>query len=229
MILVEDLDLLFIHVPQTGGTAVRRYLVEHLGGFPVARQHQVWEQVAVTLPRREHLRVMTSIRDPLDQTVSSYYKVARDHRGTIASGASGARRRRQAAYVSSGSHDFEDWFSRYRRRVFSPRWLGSVRRSRWVLRFESLERDLLAALSEAGWSDLPPLPRVNATARPGLSIEEAYRTGRSRAQAARIFGPFMAEFDYAPPAGWPWVVPPWSDWEYRAGHRARLLRSRVQR
>jgi hypothetical protein len=229
MILAEDYDLLFVHVPQTGGTAIRQYLQDHLGGVPVGRQHQVWEQVCRDLPHAERLRIMTCIRDPLDQTVSSYHKLRSDHRGGISTGRSGERRQAQSAFVTAPDVDFERWFLRYRTRVYAPRWVSSVRRSRWILRFESLDADLRAALVEAGVSDPPPLPRVNVTDRPDRDFASAYASRASQARAAALFGPFMAEFCYQPPPGWTWKVPRRSEWEYALGHRARLALARWRR
>lgn len=225
MILVEDHDLLFIHVPQTGGTAIRRYLTAHLGGVPVGRTHQVWEQVEHQLPNAARLQIMTCVRNPLDQTVSSYTKLSSDYRGQVSSGALGPRRQHQQAFVVEGCADFEQWFLRYRKRVYSPRWLGSVRRSRWVLRFENLEADFVAALREAGVPDPPPLPRENVTPRTDSSFEAMYRSRQSRERAARVFGPFMSEFGYAPPSDWPWSTPWPSRLEYVLGHRVRAIKA----
>lgn len=225
MILVDDLDLLFVHVPQTGGTAVRRYLIDNLGGVQVAPMHQVWEQVAPHLPRSDRLRVMTAIRHPMDQTVSSYQKLVTDHRSQISRGVASRRRLKQHEYIATSAADFEAWFLRYRTRVFSPRWLGSVRRSTWVLRFESLEADFHAALRDAGVRDVEPLSRVNATQREATAFNDQYSTVDARRRAARVFGPFMSEFGYHQPREWSWRVPPWAQAEYAVGWRVRTARA----
>jgi hypothetical protein len=225
VILVDDLDLLFVHVPQTGGTAVRRYLVDNLGGVQVAPTHQVWEQVAPRLPRPDRLRVMTAIRHPMDQTVSSYHKLVTDHHSEFSRGVASQRRLQQRDHVVMGDGGFESWFLRYRTRVFSPRWLGSVRRSTWVLRFENLEDDLHAALRSAGVSDVEPLDRVNSTQRERTALGVDFRSVRARRRAARVFGPFMSEFGYEHPQEWAWHVPSWAHAEYAVGWRARTART----
>jgi hypothetical protein len=161
----------------------------------------------------------------MDQTVSSYRKLVTDHRHQISRGVAGPRRLEQHAFIAGKQADFEAWFLRYRTRVFSPRWLGSVRRSTWVLRFETLEHDFEAALVEAGVDDPAPLPRVNATERHGAAFVDAFTSEAARRRAATVFGPFMADFGYRPPDEWRWRVPRWASWEYAVGHRARTARA----
>lgn len=72
-ILCPDYDLLFAHVPRTGGRFVESMLLEHLGGERVGRQHDTFRRLQ--LGRRSLVRVFT-VRDPLPW-YRSYWAFAR--------------------------------------------------------------------------------------------------------------------------------------------------------
>ena len=224
MIVVERLRLLFVHIPQTGGTAVRTYLSDHFDGVVAGPHHGHRVAHLDAKWRSRQWRTVASVRHPLDVTVSSYYKQRNDHHGTIKDGTIDRRRGRQSELARSDA-SFDEWFLRYRRRVFAPSWLTAVRNADFVLRFESLEADLMSMLSTLGEGEPPALASTNVTTRPE-GYEGFYSTRRSRARATRIFSPFMAEFGYRFPPDWESALPLASRIEYAAGHRLRswLLR-----
>ena len=229
MIVVERLGLLFVHIPQTGGTAVRTYLSEHFGGTVAGPHHGHRVDHLDPQWRSRQWRTVASVRHPMDLTVSSYFKQRNDHHGTYKDGTIDRRRRRQTERAQSGA-TFDEWFLRHRRRVFAPSWLSTVRNAHDVLRFESLESDLVAMLSSLTGEEPPPLASNNVTNRPD-SYARQYSTPKSQARAVRIFSPFMAEFGYPFPAEWDATVPLTSRIEYEIGHRVRfrLLRPADQR
>jgi hypothetical protein len=72
-ILCPDYDLLFAHVPRSGGLFVEHMLLEHLGGERIGRQHDTFRRL--DLRRRSLIRVFT-VRDPL-AWYQSYWAFAR--------------------------------------------------------------------------------------------------------------------------------------------------------
>jgi hypothetical protein len=61
-ILCRDCDLLFAHVPKTGGVFVEQFLVEYLGGERVGGRHDTFRRVG--LPRAPRVRAFV-MREPL--------------------------------------------------------------------------------------------------------------------------------------------------------------------
>ena len=218
MIVVESLGLLFLHVPQTGGTAIRNHLVDSFDGVTAGPYHGHLARHLEPTWRGGHYTTIATVRNPLDATVSSHFKQRTDHKGWYSSGKLGERRVAQAANLVENDLDFGEWFLRYRRRVFAPSWLYAVRRADHVMRFESLAGDLANALTRIGVTDPPPLPVDNLTARPA-EIDDLYRNESVRRRSHHVFAPFMAEFGYDFPADWPPSVPMTARLEYGVGRR----------
>jgi hypothetical protein len=61
-LLCKDYDLLFTHVPRTGGGFVERVLRDHLGGIPVGQQHDTFRGLNLNKPPAVRVFI---VRDPL--------------------------------------------------------------------------------------------------------------------------------------------------------------------
>ena len=234
MIVCPELELLFIQVPQTGCSAIGRELVAQYGGLPVGAKHATLDRARARLGDDvSRMFVVSSIRNPLDQAVSSYHKAVhappapkshvRPWSGRFGSTPS---ERREFAQVA----DFSTYFLRFYRRPFAPVWLQSQRASDLVLRFEALQTGFEQMLAAVGSSPVRELPHFNKTPRPARPFEDFY-DGAAQARATQIFGPFMSEWDYAMPPSWPVQARPRrvDTWGYRVLPHLKTGRSAARR
>jgi hypothetical protein len=98
---VEKLDLIFVHIPKTGGNTISTHLLgtsdekkelrNHRDGVDrfeirgqyTRRKHQTLQQYRDALGERfSSVRVMTSLRHPVDRLVSTYFSPSRRMRRT---------------------------------------------------------------------------------------------------------------------------------------------------
>jgi hypothetical protein len=190
-LIADDLGLLFIMAPHTGCTAVGKVLVDQFGARFVPEQDVVGADGQVTVPRkhtllsqlteaglltseaRAQLTVASGIRNPFDLLVSAFMG-AGVYQKDLASG-----KRRPPGMAAPGvepSTDpaaFEAWLRTRFGRPLSSR----LRGQRWrepadfaagadvVLRFERLQDDFGALMTQLGVGDPPEIPNVNPTRR----------------------------------------------------------------
>lgn len=205
MIAVDELDLVLVQVPQTGCTAVAAEMVEHYGGRHVLRKHATLDDY-IRFAGRVPALVVASVRDPVDQAVSSYAKARRQFAGAATGSGRGS-----LSLLGSTPHEraaaarefeFSAWFCRFYRHVHGSKWLDSQRRAEHVLRFEHLSESFEALLCSLGVTPVRKLPRRNVTeGRSAGSPAELYDE-RARRRARWVFGPFMAEWGYELPSSW---------------------------
>lgn len=231
MIICEDHKLLFVQVPQTGSSAIGAELCELYGGRSVLTKHAGVEHAVRRLPLDiAAYTVVSGVRNPLDQAVSSFFKTLNDQ----APMAPAQRRRwlgstsgQRSAWLSGHQDvDFSDFFLRFHKWPHSPRWLASQRRSHVVIRFERIQEGFSSALELVGVSPQRPLPLLNKTQRPGSDFVSHY-SRPAQARALTIFAGFMKEWGYEFPAGW--VRGPDDHLRLRAGQMAYRAASGTKR
>ena len=209
MILCERIGLLFVQVPQTGSTAIGAELCEFYGGEPILVKHagieRAYPQLDVDLDRYV---IVSGIRNPLDQAVSSYFKAlstkatTRPQRSPVNWITQTSTARQRSWFAQLDGVTFSDYFLQFYRWVSAPRWLASQRASDVVIRFESIQHGFTEALSVAGVSQVRLLPLVNKTGRRPESSFYTYYDDRAQERARWVFGPYMEEWGYSFPSSW---------------------------
>lgn len=211
-ILCKEVGLLFLENRNTGSTAIRAVLRDHLGGEQLMAQPQRDEEGAVTVPwrhaslrqllaggvltaeERARLFVVSGVRDPFDLAVSEYARFRAKQ--------SGEKATRGTPELSRT--DFE----RFLRRRYAPgalqRLLG--RRGRvpvdfaadadHVIRFERMQGDLDAALRRVGVTEQLQIPQRNVTrARRGRDHRSFY-TPAARRIVERAYAGQLRRYGY---------------------------------
>lgn len=199
MVISDQHRYLFVELPHTGSSAMSRELRESYGGRPVHNKHATYRRfLRSATPRQRRYFVFSTIRNPLDEAVTKYFKfrkAAHIGRDVPLVG------ERVAARVHSGDLDFPAFLRRRYRLPYANWSILAHRDFDYVMRYETLEEDFSRVLERLGLEKRRKLPVANKT--PGRDRDfEGYYPPEIRDRAKRIFGPFMASWGYPLPASW---------------------------
>jgi hypothetical protein len=208
MVISHKHKYLFVEVPLTASWAIHNELCEFYGGSPILHKHAAWPEfrAIATNEERDYL-VFGAVRHPMDEVVSGYHKLLTDHKKAFTSSEAMNNLyieeidRLKYEFVGQGKTTFQDYFKRFHHHIYSNMIDLSSNRLDVVIRFENLQNDFAALLSQLGMTPIRPLPVSNQTG--GRSRDwQQYYTADIKEQAMTVFGPFMQEWGYAWPDGW---------------------------
>jgi hypothetical protein len=209
MIISHRHRYLFVELPHTASTAIRRELLASYDGSPILHKHATYvdfERTANAVERSYF--VFSCIRNPLDATVTQYHRCrSRDlHSVENRQGGRDLLRhwlieKRMRALVKNARGDFASFFRRSYRFPHSDWSSLSHRDFDFVIRYENLQEDFGRVLELLGIERKRLLPWVNET--PGKGREfSLYYTPEIIARARWVFGPYMQEWGYEFPVAW---------------------------
>jgi hypothetical protein len=232
MIISHTYRYLFVELPRTGTTAVEKELKQYYDGEVILKKHSTYEQfLKVATEEEKEYFVFGSIRNPMDDAVSRFFKIKSNH--SLRHTRPKSIKRRKGAveryedllfhYVQRSDADFQTFF----------KWIYVFPYDNWsslnhkefdfVIRFESLTDDFATVLEMLGIEQVRPLPVRNTTdirKRNYLS----YYTPEIREQAMRVFGPFMKKWGYEFPAEWGQAeIPRVHELQYGLAHKVRSV------
>jgi hypothetical protein len=208
MVISRQYRYIFVEIPLTGSWAIRNELIEFYGGQSILHKHANYEEFArqATVDQKDYF-VFATVRNPLDEAVSRYFKLKTDHQGAFTDPEamtalkSDAADQQKYAYVHEQEATFESYFRQYHRRPFNNLLALSESRLDFVMRFEDLQAGFRQALNHLGLNIVRPVPVQNKTAQ-RREDWRTYYTPEIIAPATRNFGPFMRKWDYAFPEEW---------------------------
>ena len=219
MIINHEHRYVYVEVPRTGSSAVRKELRVMYGGQPILRKHASYRDFLRQATDDEKTYfVFSGVRNPLDVAVTRYIHLkgnVKDHftdpwsikvRNSIAS----KIERRIYAWIQRRDATFEQFLKRWYLLPYDT-WTSLDHSSiDMVLRFEHLPEDFEEALRRIGLEPQRPLPVVNKT--PGRERDfVSYYTPEAIKRAVWVFGPYMEEWGYPMPEQWgPVRTPAWS-------------------
>lgn len=210
MIVSHRHRYVFVELPRTGCTAVRRELLSLYDGEPILYKHVTYpEFLKVASEEEKRYFVFSTIRNPLDQTVSRYFKLKTDHQGQFSDPRAAPRKRLVDRirdgyifrYVRTTDADFTQYVRRFRRLPYDTWASLSHHEFDFVMRFETLADDFERALRLIGIEPQRRLPVVNRTAARDRDFDTYYPPALRR-QARRVFGPYMERWGYRFPESW---------------------------
>ncbi len=211
MVISDHFRYLFIELPHTGSTAVSLELCEQYEGRRILGKHSFHHEfLRYATPAQRRYFVFSAIRNPLDETVSLYYRLRTDHNHTFTEPRERAsnggwvteRHLRQFHFVTQEGGDFATYLMRYYRRAYDNWSSLAHRQFDLIMRFDRLDSDFGDVLSRLGIPRLRPLPTVNATAQRPDDFLALYNTPQLRRHAVRVFGAFMLDWGFAVPPSW---------------------------
>lgn len=206
MIISHRYKYLFVELPHTGSTAVSKELRELYDGSKILRKHaHYWEFLRIATAEERKYFVFSCIRNPLDMTVSVYFRYKTDHRGRYSEPRGTVTQSDVALFrfIQRTGADFSTWFRHaYRRPLPYGTLYGEAHRQLdFNMRFESLQDDFAKALALIGIEPLRRLPVVNSTSERRRDFASYYAPDVV-ARAKWVFGPFMERWGYEFPPGW---------------------------
>ncbi|NNC82802.1 MAG: sulfotransferase family 2 domain-containing protein [Flavobacteriales bacterium] len=226
MIISSKYRYLFIELPLTASTAIAKELTENYAGQTRHYKHATYRTFLKSATDEEKSYfTFIGIRNPLDQAVSHYYKYLNDHKGKY-SNPQPRRSGRVKYWLNERGHqkryrfiheqkaDFAQFFLKFYTRPYLDWSLMDQERMDSVIRFEHIQEDFQATLEAIGIEAVRPLPIVNQTRSKEKTFWEYYDSLELRVRAARVFGPYLEQWDYALPAEWD-VQPEVKAWESR--------------
>jgi hypothetical protein len=211
MIISHKYRYLFIEIPLTGSWAIHKELCQFYGGSPVLHKHATYPefQRIANEDERDYF-VFATVRNPLDATVSGFFKLKTDHKGVFSDANASLESNKidyfdvvAYNYLQSSEATFETTFMRPRiwRRPYSSMIDLCAGQLDFVLRFEKLNGDFAEVLSRLGITPERPLPVVNKTK--GRDRDwSSYYTPAMISTAMKDYGPFMKKWGYQFPAKW---------------------------
>lgn len=210
MIISERNRYIFVQLPHTASTAVAEELKAHYDGRDILDKHSPLTELRHrTSYDPANFFVFSTIRNPLDEVVSMFYKLKRNHKGVYSDPANYVenggwitrRTRRRFEYVQKEDVGFAEFLKRFYRFPYTNWSLLEHKEFDYVMRFERLQEDFRTVLDLLGKEEVRPLPVVNPTSRPKRSLSEHYPRS-VRQHTARVFHPFMEYWGYEMPQDW---------------------------
>jgi hypothetical protein len=201
---------LFVELPRTGSTAVRRELRELYDGVPILHKHSTYDEFRrQASPDQLKYFVFSTVRNPLDDAVSRYFKLKTDHRQRFSDITQQKNRRalnsfiddRMYKYLARTDADFSKFFVHFYRLPYDTWASLDHKRFDYVMRFERLPDEFDTVLRRIGLEPARMLPVRNATGERQDSFADYY-TESARARAFRVFGPYMRRWGYEFPLDW---------------------------
>ncbi|HEY7847683.1 MAG TPA: sulfotransferase family 2 domain-containing protein [Candidatus Limnocylindria bacterium] len=232
MIISHRYRYVFVELPRTGSSAVRRELRELYDGVPVLHKHSTYDEFRrqASDAEREYF-VFSAIRNPLDDAVSRYFKLKTDHHQRFSDTSRRKPRQpltsmldtRMFRYLSTTDADFSTFFLHFYKLPFDTWASLDHRRFDCVMRFERLADDFDAALRQIGIEPARRLPSRNVTGGRDQNFA-TYYSDAARRRAHRVFGPYMRRWGYEFPPDWDLPAPSAFD---ELGYRAYSRLARV--
>ena len=185
MIISHEHRFVFVELPRTGSTAVGKELIESYGGVRILRKHSSYgDFVRQATPDERTYFKFSSIRNPMDDAVSGYFKLATDHHGRYSDemrrryrvGNRGADTMRANGVNAKG-------LKPQRRKISERRTIGATTTSRQRLRLRSLLPPVLPrSVRHLVTNDPPRDGSHNPVRAPRIRFRGSPVAGRARSR-----------------------------------------------
>jgi hypothetical protein len=210
MIISHQYRYNFVQTPRTASTAIGRELQENYGGIPILRKHAHYSEfLRIATAEEKKYFVFGGIRNPLDEAMSSFFKMKSNHKGTFTNP---KRWKKNGGFVTksmltkynfiqNNNANFPAFFKKFYRLPYDS-WTSQAHKDfDFVIRFEYLQEDFARALALMDIPQIRPLPLVNPTAAKSRDYL-SYYTPDLHLQARWVFGPYMKKWGYDFPPEW---------------------------
>ncbi len=220
MVLDHKYKFVFVELPLTATSAISKEIREQYGCEPFLNKHATFDDfLRKATSEEKKYRSIGSVRNPLDQTVSMYFKYKNDLDERFSSGRkrpgkwlrkSLAKNRDQERYqfIINNSASFETYFLKFFKWPYSNWSILHHKKMDYIIRFENLGSDYRKVFTEIGLPITRDLPQANKTPEKKADFWSYYTSDKAKRRAKFVFGPFMRYWGYSFPENWKHVKEP---------------------
>lgn len=162
---------------------------------------------------RKKYKVIGSIRNPADQTVSMYFKYKNDVDQRFSSGRKRPgkflrkslaknRDKERYQYIIKNNASFDEYFLKFFHWPYSNWSIVHHKNFDHIIRFENLNKDYRKIFTEIGVPVTRDLPQANKTPEKSKDFWSYYQSDEAKRRAKFVFGPFMRYWGYEFPESW---------------------------
>jgi len=227
MVIDRKNKFVFIELPLTATSAISKEIRDMYGCESFLNKHATYRNfLKKASPEERKYATIGSMRNPLDQTVSMYFKYKNDkelgerfstgknkfirRNGTILRRLlSFNRHKSRANYVTRNDATFEQFFLKFFKFPFSNWSILDHKRFDYIIHFENLVTEYRNVFTSAGLSLQRDLPLSNKTPGRSKDFWSYYATDKIKRRAKFVFGPFMRYWGYQFPESWNNIKEPW--------------------
>ncbi len=216
MIISHQYRYLFVEIPHTASTAISHELCEYYGGQPILHKHaHLAEFFSYANADEKGYFIFAGIRNPLDVTVTQYFKLKTNHQQFYTTpmywkrngGFVPSRTLKKFQYINATNATFEEYFLRF---FYFPYCdyvnMRYNNRFDFIIRYENLQSDFETVLTTLGIKPVRRLPKLNKTSEKTEDFWQYY-TPKTRQRAVNVFGPYLQEWGYELPEDWNKISP----------------------
>lgn len=203
MVISHKFKYLFVELPRTASTAISKELCEYYDGSRILYKHATYNKfLRFASSEEKKYFVFSCIRNPLNRTISLYFKLKTDHKGRFAKLAKLNKINfvnyfflRRFNFVQKNKADFSTYFLKFYKMPYSDWSCLYHKKFDFIIRFENIQHDFAKALKLIGIEPKRSLPFLNITNQRKRNFL-TYYTPETINRAKKIFGPFMKEWSY---------------------------------
>ena len=211
MIISHKYKYLFVEIPHTASTAISHELREYYSGESILHKHATVEEFhRVASPEEMKFFVFCSIRNPLDITVTRYFKRKTDHQNFYSDpknwrkfgGHVSKKALREYNFITNNNADFVDFFKRFYWLPYDAWGSPDPNSFGFIIHYEDIQSDFSRLLKRLDISQVRPIPVLNKTDQRDSDFNQYYPSSLS-ARANWVFRPFLTAWGYSTPWGSP--------------------------
>ncbi len=172
MVISERYKYLFVELQLTGTTAISTELCENYSGERILSKHSRFHEFSrICKEAHEKYFVFSGIRNPLDITVSQYFKAVSNHRGKYTNpkkwkrygGTLSEKALKRYNYIIKTNADFSKYFMKFSVIPYDDWSRLYHKKMDFIVRFENIQEDFSEVLKLIGLKQIRPLPVINKT------------------------------------------------------------------
>ncbi|MFN0274753.1 MAG: hypothetical protein ACKVPJ_03325 [Chitinophagales bacterium] len=220
MVIDRRYKFIFVELPLTATSAISKEIREQYGCEPFLNKHATFDDfLKKANPEEKKYKSIGSVRNPIDQTVSMYFKYKNDLDDRFSSGRKrpGKWLRKSLAknrdaeryqYIIKKNATFEQYFLKFFILPYSNWSIIHHKKMDFIIRFENLAEDYRKVFTELGLPVTRDLPQANKTPEKKKDFWGYYESDKAKRRAKFVFGPFMRYWGYTFPESWNHIQEP---------------------
>ena len=228
MIISHKNKYIFLCLPRTGTTAIRKELCINYDGREILYKHAPYSQFLKTATEEEKkYKVIATIRNPLDRTLSLYFKYKSNHDNINDKQIKNIGKKNivqrflisiankilnnRAKSVADGNLSFSDFIKKYFNTPYCDWHSLYLNKYDYIIRFENINDDFKKALTDLGLEVIRDIPVTNKTKKEANSGIEQYYSQDIIPLVQKNYYHAMKLYGYSFPESWPEYKPTFLD------------------